>query len=99
MQPYDDAISVLVSIPAVRGAVTEVAKMLVLSRKRNERFVVSVAGYTINIELLDVRGNKVRLGIDASQDVRVHRDEIWQGIISENAPSESLPAASYRSSS
>ena len=68
--------------------------MLVLTRKQDERIVVSIAGYTINIHVLDVRGSKVRLGVDAPQEVEVHRDEIWQRIISENDTLKQLPAAS-----
>ncbi len=68
--------------------------MLVLTRKQDERIVVSIAGYTINIHVLDVRGSKVRLGVDAPQEVEVHRDEVWQRIISENDALKQLPAAS-----
>jgi carbon storage regulator len=47
--------------------------MLVLSRKRDERIVI---GDNIVITVVDVRGDKVRLGIEAPPEVPVHRQEI-----------------------
>jgi carbon storage regulator len=49
------------------------AGMLVLSRKRDERIVI---GDNIVITVVDVRGDKVRLGIEAPPEVPVHRQEI-----------------------
>jgi carbon storage regulator CsrA len=48
--------------------------MLVLSRGRNDKVVFPTLG--ISVEILRVAGNKVRLGIDAPQEVPVHRHEI-----------------------
>ena len=47
--------------------------MLVLSRKRDERIVI---GDNIVITVVDVRGDKVRLGIEAPSEVPVHRQEV-----------------------
>jgi carbon storage regulator len=47
--------------------------MLVLSRHRNERIVID--GHIV-ITVVDIRGDKVRLGIDAPKDMSVHREEI-----------------------
>jgi carbon storage regulator len=47
--------------------------MLVLSRKRDERIVI---GDNIVITIVDVRGDKVRLGIEAPPEIPVHRQEI-----------------------
>jgi carbon storage regulator len=47
--------------------------MLVLSRKRDERIVI---GDNIVITVVEVRGDKVRLGIDAPTEVPVHRQEV-----------------------
>ena len=47
--------------------------MLVLSRKRNESIVVDDV---IEIVVLEVRGNRVRLGINAPQEIRIVRGEI-----------------------
>lgn len=51
--------------------------MLVLSRKKDERIVI---GDNIEIVVVDVRGDKVRLGINATSEVPVHRREVWVAI-------------------
>lgn len=57
--------------------------MLVLSRKKNQSIVICD---NIVIEVLEVRGNRVRLGIDAPQGIPIHRAELgWV----ELAPAES----------
>jgi carbon storage regulator len=51
--------------------------MLVLSRKKNESIVIS---NDIVITVVEVRGDKVRLGIAAPKEVPVHRKEVWDHI-------------------
>jgi len=51
--------------------------MLVLSRHRDESIMI---GDEIVITVVDIRGDKVRLGIDAPQDVPVHRQEVYDAI-------------------
>jgi carbon storage regulator len=51
--------------------------MLVLSRKKNESIVVNS---DIVITVIEIRGDKVRLGIVAPKDVPVHREEVYQAI-------------------
>jgi carbon storage regulator len=51
--------------------------MLVLSRKNNESIVI---GDGIVITIVDIRGDKVRLGIEAPKDVPVHRREVYDKI-------------------
>ncbi len=51
--------------------------MLVLSRHRDESIMI---GDEIVITVVDIRGDKVRLGIDAPQDVPVHRQEVYEAI-------------------
>lgn len=48
--------------------------MLVLSRHRDESIVI---GDDVVVTVIDIRGDKVRLGIDAPRDLSVHRREIW----------------------
>ncbi len=55
--------------------------MLVLSRHRDESIMI---GDDIVITVVDIRGDKVRLGIDAPQDVPVHRREVYEAIQREN---------------
>ena len=51
--------------------------MLVLSRKRDERIMI---GDEISLLVVDIRGDKVRLGIEAPSDVPVHRKEVYEAI-------------------
>lgn len=57
--------------------------MLVLTRKIHESFVV---GDDIKVTIIDIiGGNKVRVGIEAPQEVPVYREEIYEQIKAENA--------------
>lgn len=51
--------------------------MLVLSRKRGEQVVI---GGDINVVVVEIRGDKVRLGIEAPKETPVHRQEVWAAI-------------------
>ncbi|HKA08356.1 MAG TPA: carbon storage regulator CsrA [Gemmataceae bacterium] len=51
--------------------------MLVLSRKKNESIVIN---NDIVITVVEIRGDKVRLGIVAPKDVPVHRQEVYEAI-------------------
>lgn len=51
--------------------------MLVLSRKRDESFII---GDNIVITIVDIRGDKVRVGINAPTNVPVHRQEVYEAI-------------------
>ena len=65
--------------------------MLVLSRKKNESIVIDE---NIVITVVEIRGDKVRLGIQAPRDVPIHRSEIHAAIQAEQAataPSEEEP--------
>ncbi len=55
--------------------------MLVLSRQRDESIVI---GDNVVVTIVDVRGDKVRLGIEAPREVSVHRREIYEAIQREN---------------
>lgn len=58
--------------------------MLVLSRQRDESIII---GDNIVITVVDIRGDKVRLGIDAPTEIPVHRQEVYEAIQRENAES------------
>ena len=51
--------------------------MLVLSRQRDESIVI---GDSIVITVVDIRGDKVRLGIQAPTEIGVHRQEVYEAI-------------------
>jgi carbon storage regulator len=55
--------------------------MLVLSRQRDETIMI---GDDIEITVVDIRGDKVRLGINAPASVPVHRKEVYEAIKREN---------------
>lgn len=55
--------------------------MLVLSRKRDERIVITTRhGERIEVCLVEMRGDKCRIGIEAAADVTVHRAEVQSAI-------------------
>lgn len=54
--------------------------MLVLSRHINQQIVIGEGADRITICVVDIRGDKVRLGIDAPNTVPVHREEVYDRI-------------------
>jgi carbon storage regulator len=67
----------------------ETRAMLVLSRKKNESIVIDE---NIVITVVEVRGDKVRLGIQAPKEVPIHRSEIHAAIRNERAAAEQNPS-------
>jgi carbon storage regulator len=61
--------------------------MLVLSRQRDESIMI---GDNVEIIIVDVRGDKVRLGITAPKDIPVHRREIYDAIQREKSEKKEL---------
>jgi carbon storage regulator len=55
--------------------------MLVLSRQRDETIII---GDDIEITVVDIRGDKVRLGVSAPKSISVHRKEVYDAIRREN---------------
>lgn len=66
--------------------------MLVLTRNKNESIKI---GDDVEVVVLDVRGDRVRLGIAAPADVDVHRREVWDKIKTNQGDGEDManPAA------
>lgn len=64
--------------------------MLILTRRAGETVMI---GSDVTITVLGVKGNQVRIGINAPKDVAVHREEIFERIQSEKA-AEVTPAKS-----
>jgi carbon storage regulator len=55
--------------------------MLVLSRQKDETIII---GDDIEITVVDIRGDKVRLGVSAPKEISVHRKEVYDAIRREN---------------
>jgi carbon storage regulator len=62
--------------------------MLVLSRKKNESIVIN---NDITVTVVEIRGDKVRLGIVAPKEVPVHRQEVYEAIHGKPADTEPNP--------
>ena len=65
--------------------------MLVLSRKKNESIIIN---NDITIVVVEIRGDKVRLGVEAPKEVPVHRREVYEAIKRSQAAQENQDAAS-----
>lgn len=52
--------------------------MLVLSRKKSETIVIN--NHEVTITVVEIRGDKVRLGVEAPKDVSIHRGEVQAAI-------------------
>ncbi len=64
--------------------------MLILTRRVGETIVI---GDDVIITVLGIKGNQVRIGINAPKDVSVHREEIYQRIQQEKNTTSTAPAA------
>ncbi|MFZ9089325.1 MAG: carbon storage regulator CsrA [Planctomycetaceae bacterium] len=62
--------------------------MLVLSRRKNESIIINE---NIRVSIISVRGDRIRIGIEAPRDVTVHREEVLRSI-----EQETLKPAVYR---
>ena len=68
--------------------------MLVLSRHRDESIMI---GDDVVVTIVDIRGDKVRLGIDAPQSIPVHRQEVYEAIQRENKRASQMGTDATRS--
>jgi carbon storage regulator len=67
--------------------------MLVLSRQRDESIII---GDNVVVTVVDVRGDKVKLGITAPREVSVHRQEVYEAIQRENRQAAKLDPKEVR---
>ena len=62
--------------------------MLVLTRKKDESIVIGTGANAITLIVVDVRGDRVRLGIEAPDDVPIHRREVFEAIRGQATPAQ-----------
>ncbi|AEJ61665.1 carbon storage regulator, CsrA [Spirochaeta thermophila DSM 6578] len=55
--------------------------MLVLSRKKNESIII---GDNIEVRVVDIRGDQVKIGISAPPQIKIYREEVYRAIQEEN---------------
>src|SRR5690606_37872361 len=55
----------------------DIVLMLLLNRRRDERIMI---GDDITVMVIEIRGDRVRLGVDATKEVTVHREEVYEAI-------------------
>ena len=77
------AATMLRSLRVSRSAFLKEIEVLVLSRKKNDAVMI---GDEIKLVIVDIRGDKIRLGIEAPQHVPVHRQEVYDAIKRAVAP-------------
>ncbi len=62
--------------------------MLILSRKTNEKIMI---GEDISITIIEIRGDQVKIGVEAPKTVKVFRQEVYEAIQSENRAAAKTP--------
>ena len=63
--------------------------MLILTRRVGESLMI---GDEINVTVLGIRGNQVRIGVNAPKEVAVHREEIYERIKQEQTGADAAPS-------
>ena len=64
--------------------------MLILTRRLGERLVIGENG-EIKVTILAIKGNQIRLGVEAPKEITVHREEIYERIKAEEAAKKEKP--------
>lgn len=70
--------------------------MLILSRHEGESVII--ADGAIKVTVVDIRGDKVRIGLEADPNIEIHRQEVWEAIQKEKQDGEAQREAQRTSS-
>ena len=62
--------------------------MLLLTRRPGEKLIIND---NVTVTVLSIKGNQVRIGIEAPRDVKVHREEIYERIVKEREAMQATP--------
>lgn len=54
--------------------------MLILGRKKDEQVIISTSDGDIQVVVVEIRGDRIRLGFAAPEHIEIHREEVWQAI-------------------
>jgi carbon storage regulator len=65
--------------------------MLILTRKVGEKLII---GEDVSVTILSLKGNQIRIGIDAPRSIKVHREEVYERIQKERETLSVVPATS-----
>ena len=57
--------------------------MLILSRKQGERIVLTMGDLKVEVLVTDILNDRVKIGIDAPSEVKIHREEVFEAIARE----------------
>lgn len=60
--------------------------MLILSRKEDEKIIIDFNGEIVEVMVVDIQGDKVRLGIEANRRVVIHREEVYRRLQAGETP-------------
>jgi carbon storage regulator len=73
------------------GKPRRVNKMLILTRRVGEKLII---GEDVTVTILSLKGNQIRIGIDAPRSVKVHREEVYERIRKERETLSVVPTTS-----
>ena len=69
--------------------------MLLLTRRPGEKLIIND---NVTVTVLSIKGNQVRIGIEAPRDVKVHREEIYERIVKEREAMKVTPMVRHANS-
>ena len=65
----------------------EAINLLILSRKKGENIIIKLGDKKVEIHILEEAGGEIKLGLEASKDIKIYRGEIYKKIVDQNKSS------------